>query len=77
MLGQVVMVLGRKDLRCIMKKVWSATAASPATPDSLLWPKVIYCVQARRNKFSPWITVRFMHEYITLIQTMKPVGEKG
>lgn len=78
MLCQAVKVLGRKDLGCIMKKVLSkATAASPATPDSLLWPKVIYSVQARGNEFSPGITVMFMHEYMTLIHTLKPVGEKG
>lgn len=56
------------------KQLWSkATAASPATPDSLLWPKVIYSVQARGNEFSPGITVMFMHEYMTLIHS----GRKG
>lgn len=74
MLGQVV----RKDFGCIMKKVWlKAAAASSVTPDSLLWPKVIYSVQARGNEFSPGITVMFMHECMTLIHTLKPVGENG
>lgn len=77
-LGQFVKALGRKDLGCIMKKLWTkATAASPAIPDSLLWPKVIYSVQARGNEFSPWITVMFMCGYMTLICTLKPMGEKG
>lgn len=70
-LVEVVEVLGREDLGCVTKK------KATATPDSLLWPKVIYSVQARRNDLSPGKTVMFMYEYMTLIHTLKPVGENG
>lgn len=51
-------------------------AASAATPDSLLWHKVVWSVQARGNGISLGITVVFMYEYTTLIHTLKPVEEK-
>lgn len=59
------------------KSLVESYSRQPSTPDSLLWPKVIYSVQARGNKFSRGIAVMFMHEYMTLIHTLEPVREKG
>lgn len=67
MFDQVVKVLGGKKTH-----LEKTVAASLITLDSLLWPEVIYCVQARGNKLSSDLTLMFMHKYITLIH----IGEK-
>lgn len=70
-------VLRRKDFGCIMKKSLVVSyCRQPSTPDSLLWPKVIYSVQTRENEFSHGTGEMFMHEYMTLIHTLEPEREK-
>lgn len=59
------------------KSLVESYSRQPSTPDSLLWPKVIYSVQARGNEFSHGIAVMFMHEYTTLIRILEPLREKG
>lgn len=70
---------GKKNFGCIRKKnkkikksLVVSYCRQHSTPDSLLWPKVIYSVQTRENEISHGIGEMFMHEYVTLIHTLEP-----